>query len=362
MNIAFLIGNGFDLNLGLETRYEHFYKYYCGKKSKNAVIERFKQDINNPNYDWSDLELALGEYSARFAYNQQAEFIALLDDIQDSLAEYLDAQMKQVIVPKSAVVRFDEYICNIEKYLTPADAESFNAYKDMLLDKGNTIDFIIFNYTNTLERLLTWRGNSIIASDDRTIINSIEHIHGTTKSNMILGVNDESQIANSSFAESEIILEAFKKQEMNINTETLRAERCKKIIDEADFICIFGMSLGETDNCWWQHIVHRLNTSMACAAVFSKTEEISPRRMYRTGAKKRNIKNRFFDHIMLTEEEIDSISKHIYVSLNSGLFDGIELEFKKEIVKKEEDNVFAMAQYLTDMANNNNVRKKTKGS
>lgn len=362
MNIAFLIGNGFDLNLGLETRYEHFYKYYCKKKSDNIVIEQFKQDINNPNYDWSDLELALGEYSARFAYNQQAEFIALLDDIQDSLAEYLDAQMDKVIVPKSAIVRFDEYICNIEKYLTPADAESLMEFKDTLLDKDNIINFIVFNYTDTLERLVSWDGNPSLASDGKTIINSIEHIHGTTKSNMILGVNDESQIANGSFAESGIILEAFKKQEMNINTETLRAERCEKIIDEADFICIFGMSLGETDKCWWQHIVHRLNSSIACAAVFSKTEEVSPIRMYRTGARKRNIKLKLLANSILTNEEIDILSQQIYVSLNSELFSDLGIEFKIKAVKKEEDNVFAMAQYLTDMANNNNVRKKTKGS
>ena len=27
MNITFLIGNGFDLNLGIETRYNQFYEY-----------------------------------------------------------------------------------------------------------------------------------------------------------------------------------------------------------------------------------------------------------------------------------------------------------------------------------------------
>ena len=28
MEIAYLIGNGFDLNLGLKTRYDDFYDYY----------------------------------------------------------------------------------------------------------------------------------------------------------------------------------------------------------------------------------------------------------------------------------------------------------------------------------------------
>ena len=29
LNITFLIGNGFDIGLGLKTRYKDFYKYYC---------------------------------------------------------------------------------------------------------------------------------------------------------------------------------------------------------------------------------------------------------------------------------------------------------------------------------------------
>ena len=29
MNITFLLGNGFDIGLGMPTRYEDFYKEYC---------------------------------------------------------------------------------------------------------------------------------------------------------------------------------------------------------------------------------------------------------------------------------------------------------------------------------------------
>ena len=37
MNIAYLIGNGFDLNLGLKTKYMDFYKYYLEQESKNDI-------------------------------------------------------------------------------------------------------------------------------------------------------------------------------------------------------------------------------------------------------------------------------------------------------------------------------------
>lgn len=47
MNIVFLIGNGFDLNLNLKTKYRHFYENYISTPSKNATIEKFKKVLSN---------------------------------------------------------------------------------------------------------------------------------------------------------------------------------------------------------------------------------------------------------------------------------------------------------------------------
>ncbi len=40
MNTLFFIGNGFDINLGLPTRYRDFYRYYIGRPAfydNNAI-------------------------------------------------------------------------------------------------------------------------------------------------------------------------------------------------------------------------------------------------------------------------------------------------------------------------------------
>ena len=59
MNITFLIGNGFDLKLGLNTRYSDFYSYYHEKASKESIILKWmKEDDDKGN--WADLEMALG--------------------------------------------------------------------------------------------------------------------------------------------------------------------------------------------------------------------------------------------------------------------------------------------------------------
>lgn len=38
MNITFFIGNGFDINLGLNTTYSSFYPYFIDKARENNMI------------------------------------------------------------------------------------------------------------------------------------------------------------------------------------------------------------------------------------------------------------------------------------------------------------------------------------
>lgn len=68
MNITFLIGNGFDLNLTVKTDYINFLEYYCNCSSKvkdgqgnDPEIEKFKKLISENIELWSDLEKALGQ-------------------------------------------------------------------------------------------------------------------------------------------------------------------------------------------------------------------------------------------------------------------------------------------------------------
>jgi len=37
MNIIYIIGNGFDINLGLKTRYVDFYKWYVDRNLENTL-------------------------------------------------------------------------------------------------------------------------------------------------------------------------------------------------------------------------------------------------------------------------------------------------------------------------------------
>ena len=65
MKVVFIIGNGFDINLGLATQYENFYRFYLGLDSSNDSIQvkKLKEHLKNDQDQesryqyWSDLEV-----------------------------------------------------------------------------------------------------------------------------------------------------------------------------------------------------------------------------------------------------------------------------------------------------------------
>lgn len=84
MQTVFLIGNGFDVNLGLKTRYAELYDYYLNIRTENKNIKNLKQHLKENRSDlWSNLEIALGKYTAEFSSFEQIEKV--YDDINDEM-------------------------------------------------------------------------------------------------------------------------------------------------------------------------------------------------------------------------------------------------------------------------------------
>ena len=84
MQTVFLIGNGFDVNLGLKTRYTEFYDYYLNIPTKNENVKKLKLHLKENKSDfWSDLEIGLGKYTANLSSYEQVE--EAYDDINDEI-------------------------------------------------------------------------------------------------------------------------------------------------------------------------------------------------------------------------------------------------------------------------------------
>ena len=113
MNITFLIGNGFDLNLGLKTSYSDFLQVYKEiKPTDSEVIKKFKQDILQDEQQWSNAEEQFGKYTEEF-YNSDftaEQYCECHEDFCANLAEYLEDEEDGICygISREKVVEFVE--------------------------------------------------------------------------------------------------------------------------------------------------------------------------------------------------------------------------------------------------------------
>lgn len=186
MRILFFLGNGFDLNLGMKTSYQDFYRWYLNRYSSHPCIDSLKRNIDANYENWSDLECGLGEYSK--SINTQEDALCLYRDLTSELSMYLSIQERELSLPngyKSKII-YDMFHPNT--FLRQREIhEVFSPYP---ITSDRHLDIITFNYTNTLEQI----GFNNLPMDiqyeragKRTITRLI-HLHGFTNERMVLGV------------------------------------------------------------------------------------------------------------------------------------------------------------------------------
>lgn len=281
MNILFIIGNGFDLNLGLKTGYADFYNYYTELSSNDETIKNFKNTIADNIKNWSDLELSLGKYTEEL--KSENELDVIYDDLLTHLSTYLIKEENDFDFSKINLKEFYDSLISPECVLPRADKDVLQAF----IAKNDTtkpwdINIITFNYTASLEKILNNKqnisiGHSKLGYLNRINIENIFHVHGTTNEHMVVGVNDIAQIANTSFKDNINILDTMVKSDCNKAMKHNNDKICKHIINQANLIYIFGSSLGDTDNLWWNLIIQKLeNSKDSCRLViFSKDSSLT---------------------------------------------------------------------------------------
>lgn len=259
MRILFVLGNGFDLQLGLPTSYRDFYKYYSCCNSENESVRRLKKEIGLNPENWGDLELALAQYTSKEV--NLDEFCAAYDDIQSKLQKYIltvDDMMKAGELNLNADV--DSVFTGLrfpENYFCPEIAESLNEFYSSGGNKLINVDVFTFNYTHTLEYLL---GNVLddFESDDprRYISRKFCHIHReiTVDNSVWLGVDNDSQISNSSYLDRMEARFRLIKPEMIEAVGSTTMRKADNLISNADVICLFGASFGDSDLSWLKRI------------------------------------------------------------------------------------------------------------
>ena len=329
MNIVFLIGNGFDINLGMKTSYANFYDWYLKESvPESDNIERLKKNIavyKDRNL-WADLEEGIGKYVANVKTIEELREIYF--NLNDKLKEYLQKQeLSNKYINADCAARLRKDLMNPHEYFKPRFRQQIEEFMNPEVVINDTVHIISFNYTDTIERILF---NDKIkfpidlgvknSRGSRRILYSVNHIHGTLEdTELILGVNDISQVLNEKFSTDASALAMLVKPETTMNRGDLIDDKCEKLLRQADMFCLFGLSLGVTDNKWWRILTERFLGSDAHIIYFGHTnkELIHSHDIWDM---ENDYRKMLLEKFSVKGSNLIELSKRIHVTVNSLMF------------------------------------------
>ena len=335
MYITFLIGNGFDINIGLNTRYSDFYKFFLENANQSNMIQNW---IKEERYLWSDLELCLGQKINTINEKTLNQFYEDKLELDQLLVEYLEAEQNRFEISEDNKSVVENELARSIKELTKGfsvvDKDLIEEVKKVCRNEVYEYQFITFNYTDILTRIVNKCkkdnvdiGTHINALGNQVVdkLGSVLHVHGTVKSEAILGVNDASQINNDFLRSESIFLDTFIKRQINDSLGQRRTERAQNIISKSQIICIFGMSIGATDKMWWQELVNwLLENHIRKLVIFWKDDD--PKLYRRIPLQIIRLKDKIRKMFLEegsgkhSEEEINKIREQIIIIINSPIF------------------------------------------
>lgn len=334
MNITFLLGNGLDRALGLETGYNEFYEWYCNKSREGLTepVSKFRTEIDKYIHNdssaeayWSDAEYGLGQYTEKFSIETVNDFLDCFDDFRDNLVEYLKeqeylidknlaGQMRSTIAPQ--LLDFYQEIDPIERYVI----------KDLMYREkavNSNVNFICFNYTNSIDKIVislkqemlgAWRGSD--GNTHKLLMGELVHAHGTLEQWPIIGVCNIKNIKNQELLKDNIFKVVMQKGESIKVSGQLWRNRAKEILNNSTVICVFGMSLGDTDSDYWEMLTEWLDEDAKRHLIVFwyntkfKNTNMSVREKYQ---EVNSVKERLFEFSSWTSEIFEKISNRIHV-------------------------------------------------
>lgn len=326
MDITFILGNGFDIGLGMPTRYEDFYKEYCQIKAEdNDNIREFKEMLVNRNsargkkiINWADFEKAFGEHSKDL--NDKRDYLEQFENFVEAFNLYLERVESFVDFSNtSAIAKVMDTAVETFYHIRPADKSEIS---EIINQNGSerVYNFITFNYTRTLDKCVE-AFQQLIAGDENRKIGSVTHIHGFIDQNMIVGVNDAGQIPNEEFASDREVLHEIIKPLQNTISRTGYEYAMKSVIRKSQLICIYGMSIGETDRKWWDEILNWLaEDPYRILVILIHESKFNPRFPHRQDRYIRPVIDRFLPSSDIDDKVKRIIEERIYVGVNNDVF------------------------------------------
>ncbi len=214
-----IIGNGFDLNLGLKTSYQDFitsdiFNDLLAANSQLCAYLKRQHNLNN----WIDIENELKEYSYNFQGNTNDR-------------KFFRQEYQQLCYS----------LCN---YLNNIDMSSFNeiskAYKFITNESRDTL-ILNYNYTQSVDYIIWQKGLNHTAL----------RVHGNAmKHKIVFGVEDDAKINKA---------DVFLKKSTCMWNEMLNID---SVLSNANNITFLGYSLGETDHHYFKRFFQTASNNL----------------------------------------------------------------------------------------------------
>lgn len=209
-----ILGNGFDLDLGLKTKFSDFAKSdYWQKPDKKDWLKFFLFPLSiflnkrKDNEYWFDLEGALRKYALRYGTKYNAESsLKYYERIGKSICEYIKQEQKNAKIRKESMAY--DFIKAVQ------NCKSFHIYS--------------FNYTDfdSIPNMI-----KLIDYD-----NVFTHIHGSVRTNdIILGIDEAANV------KEDMYKEMYKSWSDNLNLIDAQA------LEKPSDIIFYGFSFSDID-------------------------------------------------------------------------------------------------------------------
>lgn len=191
MKNLYIIGNGFDLYHGLDTKYQSFARYLA--KKDNDVYELFltyyglpdisENPITEEEYAaWTTFEIALADLDYEQVLEDYSDSIArpAADDFRDRDWHAYQIEMKMIIekLTDRLISNFNTFILNV-KFPNNIDDKKIKILPQSL--------FLNFNYTSFIEKYYSISETSICYIHNKARLNDINLIlgHGINPANFV---------------------------------------------------------------------------------------------------------------------------------------------------------------------------------
>lgn len=333
MRLLYMIGNGFDINVGLHTSYAEFLKFYLKQPDANGLddigeryVNRLKNDIKENIDLWADLEVRYGKHMSNLGHLGSSvhpiidELDVINDDLRNNLSKYIGSEESKIVFSEESKKTFLADLIKPEAEFRDFERNEVVSRKNnMWHSTSNTIDFITFNYTRTIEKLLVKMPLQYSGFE----INGPVHVHGYHDNRMILGVNDVSQIDNEELRKLTYAVDALVKPNSNHVYGISHTDRCKTLVQSAQLICLYGLSFGDTDKIWWQKICNELRNRVDLIVLIYWYIKDFPN-YNNSGHKLQNemtqIADRFLAQGGIENSERPKLRNRVYVKINGSMF------------------------------------------